>query len=121
MAPTNLSEMALLLPRVSEQQKWPSPAIIAATQLHNKATPRHPTLSTLASDTRRVLAEFLDRREKKLWNEDDDRDDVQFWAEQKEEYLKENPSHTSFFSAEDEDKDDGDDSDDDVVDVTDKN
>eukprot|EP00956_Cyclotella_meneghiniana_P029336 scaffold70717_cov42-Cyclotella_meneghiniana.AAC.4 len=25
MAPTNLSEMALLLPRVSEQQKWPSP------------------------------------------------------------------------------------------------
>eukprot|EP00956_Cyclotella_meneghiniana_P018911 scaffold31908_cov55-Cyclotella_meneghiniana.AAC.5 len=49
-------------------------------------------------------------------------DDVQFWAEQKEDYLKENPSHTSFFSAEDEDKDDGDDScDDDVVDATDKN
>ena len=57
----------------------------------------------------------------KHWSEDDDRDDVQFWAEQKEEYLKENPSHASFFSAEEEDKDEGDDSDDDVVDVTDKN
>eukprot|EP00956_Cyclotella_meneghiniana_P012601 scaffold17909_cov49-Cyclotella_meneghiniana.AAC.1 len=78
-------------------------------------------LSRIYCCKRRVLAEFLDRREKSLWNEDDDRDDVQFWAEQKEEYLKENPSHTSFFSAEDEDKDDGDDSDDDVVDVTDKN
>ena len=36
---------------------------------------------------------------------------MQFWMEQKEEYLKENPSHASFFG-------DGDDSDDYVVDVT---
>ena len=49
--PTNLSEMALLLPRVSKQQKWPSPAITAATQQHNKATPPHPMLPTLASNT----------------------------------------------------------------------
>ena len=43
--------MALLLPRVSKQQKWPSPAITAATQQHNKATPLHPVLPTLASNT----------------------------------------------------------------------
>eukprot|EP00956_Cyclotella_meneghiniana_P010724 scaffold15022_cov36-Cyclotella_meneghiniana.AAC.1 len=43
-----------------------------------------------------------------------------FWMEQKEqEYLKENPSHASFFGADEGDKGDGDGSDDDVVDVTD--
>ena len=40
--------------------------------------------------------------------------------EQKEqEYLKENPSHASFFGADKGDKGDGDNSDDDVVDVVD--
>eukprot|EP00956_Cyclotella_meneghiniana_P006096 scaffold7949_cov37-Cyclotella_meneghiniana.AAC.2 len=69
----------------------------------------------------RIVAETFERyrRNKKLWNKDHDRDDVRFWMKQTEEYLKENPSHASFFFADEEDKGDGDDSDGDVVDVTD--
>ena len=51
----------------------------------------------------------MERREKKLWSEDDDRDDIEFWVQQKEEYLKENPSHANMFiDVNEEDADDGD-------------
>ena len=41
-------------------------------------------LSRIYCCKKRVLTEFLDRRDKKLCNEDDDRNDVQFRMEQKE-------------------------------------
>ena len=31
-----------------------------------------------------MIAEFLERWRKKLWSDDDDRDDVAFWDQQKE-------------------------------------
>ena len=53
----------------------------------------------------KVLAEYTERRLKKLCSEDDDQDDIDFWDQQKEEYLKENPSHTNLFAEEDMDDD----------------
>ncbi|EJK52742.1 hypothetical protein THAOC_27954, partial [Thalassiosira oceanica] len=39
----------------------------------------------------------------KNWSEDDDRDDVEFWEQQKQqEYLKNNPSHAGMFTGDDE-------------------
>ena len=46
----------------------------------------------------------MERRQKKLWSENDDWDDIEFW-------VKENPSHANLFvdvegeDADDEDKD----------------
>ena len=45
----------------------------------------------------KVLNEFLERWHKKSWSKEEDRDDVEFWSQQKEEYLKQNPSHTGMF------------------------
>ena len=69
------------------------------------------------------MTEFLDRREKKMWSENDDRNDVQFWKDQKEEYLEDNPSHASMFIEQEDDGDnDGNgEGNDEVVDVTDDN
>ena len=57
-----------------------------------------------------MIAEFLERWRKKLWSDDDDRDDVAFWDQQKEEYLNENPSHKAMFAGEEEDDNDGEES-----------
>eukprot|EP00956_Cyclotella_meneghiniana_P011544 scaffold16200_cov58-Cyclotella_meneghiniana.AAC.1 len=52
----------------------------------------------------KVLAEYMERRQKKLWSEKDDRDDIEFW-------VKENPSQANLFvdaegeDAADDDKD----------------
>ena len=50
----------------------------------------------------KVLNEFLERWHKKSWSEEEDRDDVEFWNQQKEEYLEQNPSHTGMFDDLDE-------------------
>ncbi|EJK50420.1 hypothetical protein THAOC_30613, partial [Thalassiosira oceanica] len=50
----------------------------------------------------KVLNEFLERSKTKNWSEDDDRDDVEFWEQQKQEYLKNNPSHAGMFTGDDE-------------------
>ena len=59
-----------------------------------------------------VLAQYMERQQKKLWSEDDDWDNIKFWEQhQKEKYLKENPSHANLFvdlegeDADDDDKD----------------
>ena len=65
-------------------------------------------LSRIYCCRKRVIAEFLERWRKKLWSNDDDRDDVAFWDQQKEEYLNENPSHEAMFAGEEEDDNDGD-------------
>ena len=57
-------------------------------------------LSRIYCCRKRVIAEFLERWRKKLWSNDDDRDDVAFWDQQKEEYLK--------FAGEEEIDNDGD-------------
>ena len=50
----------------------------------------------------KVLNEFMQRSKNKNWSEDDDRDDVEFWGQQKQEYLKKNPSHVGMFIGDDE-------------------
>ena len=51
----------------------------------------------------KVLNEFLERSKTKNWSEDDDRDDVEFWEQQqKQEYLKNNPSHAGMFTGDNE-------------------
>ena len=58
----------------------------------------------------KVLAEYMERRQIRR-SENDDRDDIEFWEQQKEKYLKENPSHANLFvdlegeDADDDDKD----------------
>jgi len=50
----------------------------------------------------KVLAEYMERRHKKLLSENDDRDDIEIW-------VKENPSHAKLFvDVEGEDADDDD-------------
>lgn len=40
-----------------------------------------------------MLHEFLDRWKKNLWSEKEDRDDVEFWEQQKREFLEHNPTY----------------------------
>ena len=35
-----------------------------------------------------------------MWSEDDDSDDTEFWKQQQEENLMENPSHANLFAEE---------------------
>ncbi|EJK75986.1 hypothetical protein THAOC_02273 [Thalassiosira oceanica] len=44
----------------------------------------------------------LETSKTKNWSEDDDGDDVEFWEQQKQEYLKNNPSHAGMFTGDDE-------------------
>ena len=53
----------------------------------------------------KVKKEFLNRTKKKAWKEEEDRDDIAFWEQQKEEYLAENPKHSELFGENDEDSD----------------
>ena len=54
-------------------------------------------LSRLYCDPKKVKAEFLERRKNKSWSEEEDRDDLEFWNQQKNEYLQQNPTHTLMF------------------------
>ena len=62
-------------------------------------------LSRIYCCKKKVLTEFLRRWNTKSWSEDDDRDDFEFWEQQKSEYLKQNPSHGALFDEEDEAED----------------
>ena len=50
------------------------------------------------------MNEFLKRWKHKSWSKEEDRDDVEFWNQQKVEYLKQNPSHAGMFDDLDEDE-----------------
>ena len=66
-------------------------------------------LSRIYCCRKRVIApEFLERWRKKLWSNDDDRNDVAFWNQQKEEYLNISSIHEAMFAGEEEDDNDGD-------------
>ena len=54
-------------------------------------------LSRIYCDPKKVKAEFLERRKNKSWSEEEDRDDLEFWNQQKNEYLQQNPTHTLMF------------------------
>jgi len=41
----------------------------------------------------KVLNEFMERWKNKSWSEEEDRDDIEFWEQQKKEYLEQNPTH----------------------------
>lgn len=45
----------------------------------------------------KVMKEFIDRTTKKNWRDGDDGDDQEFWENQKNEYLQQNPSHQGLF------------------------
>ena len=45
----------------------------------------------------------MERSKNKNWSEDNnDRDDVEFWEQQKQEYLQSNPSHAGMFIGDDD-------------------
>ena len=48
------------------------------------------------------MTEFLRRWKTKSWSEEDNRDNFEFWEQQKNEYLKQNPSHGALFDEDDE-------------------
>ena len=35
----------------------------------------------------------MERWKNKSWSEEEDRDDIEFWEQQKKEYLEQNPTH----------------------------
>ena len=45
----------------------------------------------------KVMKEFIDRTTKKNWRDGDDRDDQEFWENQKNEYLQHNLSRQGLF------------------------
>ncbi|EJK73755.1 hypothetical protein THAOC_04603, partial [Thalassiosira oceanica] len=50
-----------------------------------------------------VLDEFFERSNTSIGVKMiDDRDEVEFWEQQKQEYLKNNPSHAGMFTGDDE-------------------
>eukprot|EP00956_Cyclotella_meneghiniana_P014696 scaffold22128_cov73-Cyclotella_meneghiniana.AAC.3 len=55
----------------------------------------HPNCNRTVAETfeRQVLNEFMERWKNKSWSEEEDRDDIEFWEEQKKEYLEQNPTH----------------------------
>ena len=65
----------------------------------------------------RLSCTFIALQEEDMsWSRDDDRDNFKFWEQQKNEYLKQNPSHGAMFDEEDEDEvEDGDAGGDEVI------
>ena len=55
-------------------------------------------LSRIYCDKEKVKQEFIDRWKKKKFSPKEDRDDLEFWEQQKEEYLQENPNHWGMFN-----------------------
>ena len=45
----------------------------------------------------KVKNEFVERWKNKMWDENEDRDDIEFWEQQKMEYLQDNPTHAEIF------------------------
>ena len=56
-----------------------------------------------------MAPQFMERWKNKSRSEEVDRDDVEFWEQQKEEYLQQNPTHATLAIAEMEANDDEDD------------
>ena len=66
----------------------------------------------------KVKREFIERFKKNAWSNKQDRDDIEFWEQQKLEYLEENPTHKDLFEEDENDSDeDGEDVGDDEVEV----
>ena len=54
-------------------------------------------LSRFHCDKLKVKNEFIRRWNNKLFNKDEDRDDIEFWEQQKKEYLQMNPHDSELF------------------------
>ena len=54
----------------------------------------------------KVLAEFMNRWRNKAWSAEEDRDDVEFWEQQKTEFLQENPTYLLAMAEMEEDEED---------------
>ena len=39
------------------------------------------------------MIKFMERQKNKAWSKEQDRNDVEFWEQQKEEFLQKNPTH----------------------------
>ena len=52
----------------------------------------------------KVKEEFIHRFNNDLFSEKEDRDNIEFWDKQKEEYLEINPTHAGIFTETDEDQ-----------------
>ena len=55
-------------------------------------------LSRIYCDKEKVKHEFIDRWKRNKFSSKEDRDDLEFWEQQKEEYLQENPNHCGMFN-----------------------
>ena len=54
-------------------------------------------LARVYCDKEKVKTEFLRRWKEKDWRNDDDRDDLDFWKQEKELFLKDLPQHEGLF------------------------
>ena len=54
-------------------------------------------MSRIYCSPAKVKEEFLRRWKGKLFGKDEDRDDLQFWEQEKSIYLKEFPQHSDLF------------------------
>ena len=61
-------------------------------------------LSRIYCDREKVKQEFIHRFYNDLFSEKEDRDNIEFWDKQKEEYLEINPTHAETFTETDEDQ-----------------
>ena len=55
-------------------------------------------LSRIYCSPEKVRVEFMERWKRHAWSDKEDRDDVEFWVNQRKEYLEENPTHVQFLS-----------------------
>ena len=58
---------------------------------------KHRIARRIYCDKGKVKAEFLQRWKGKLFGEDEDRDDVEFWHQEMGIYLEEFPQHKGIF------------------------
>ena len=61
-------------------------------------------LNRIYCDREKVKQEFMMRWRNKQFSEKEDRDDIEFWEQQKQEYLDINPTHDGLFQTTDEDQ-----------------
>ena len=53
----------------------------------------------------KVKREFIERFKKNAWSNEEDRDGIEFWEQQKLEYLEENPTHKDLFEEDENESD----------------
>ena len=85
-------------------QNHPNRNRLAAEGYERMVMAKH-RMSRIYCCPEKVKREFIERFKKNAWSNEQDRDDIEFWEQQKLEYLEENPTHKDLFEEDENESD----------------